>query len=100
MAAFTGDSVSLYNFTSSNVPGAYYGALPELDTLSITVPNGTVNLEFNVTQEDLDGSTWDSMQTVYYNHPNHESVYPSETGYQYQQVRRWSAVAFVTLPMG
>lgn len=78
-----------YNFTSDNVPGAYYGALPELPVVQVAVP-GSIEQVWNETterQELEDGMTrWDSVWTVHFNHPDHLSVYPSETGYQYEEV--------------
>jgi hypothetical protein len=81
-----------YNFTSNNVPGAYYGTLPELPLAQLSVPNGTIDFTFNSTEQDIEavdarnGSRYDYMYTVYFNRPDPESVYPSPSGYQFQEV--------------
>jgi hypothetical protein len=74
-----------FNFTSNSVPGAYYGSLPELPVVKAATP-GRFLLHYNATQEYLGNSSWDQVYTVHFNSPDHLSVYPSETGYQYQEV--------------
>jgi hypothetical protein len=75
-----------YNYTANNVPGAYYGALPELPVVQVATP-GHFEFSYNATDEYLKSTgDWDLMFTVHFNSPDHLSVYPSETGYQYQQV--------------
>jgi hypothetical protein len=83
-------TVLRYNFTSENVPGAYYGLLPELPHAQLSMPNGSIDLQYNYTSADLsnDGNAtrWDSLYTIYFNRPDSESVYPSPSGYQYSLV--------------
>ncbi|KAH8081214.1 hypothetical protein HD553DRAFT_88883 [Filobasidium floriforme] len=80
-------TVLQYNFTSENVPGAYYGLLPELPHAQLSMPNGSIDVQYNYTSADLsnDGNAtrWDSLYTIYFNRPDSESVYPSPSGYQY-----------------
>ena len=82
-----------YNYTSNNVPGAYYGALPELPVVQVATP-GEFEFSWNATQDELNTTgSWDMLWTVYFNSPDHSSVYPSDTGYQYREVSlsaRWS----------
>ena len=79
-----------YNYTSSNVPGAYYGALPELPVVEVASPS-QFEYSYNATNDYMNTTgSWDSMWTVYFNSPDHLSVYPSETGYQYQLVSTWA----------
>lgn len=79
-----------YNFSSSNVPGAYYGLLPELPHVQLSTPNGSIDYRYNYTGADLsnDGNAtrWDFLYTIYFNRPDSESVYASPSGYQYSQV--------------
>jgi hypothetical protein len=75
-----------YNYTSGNVPGAYYGPMPELPVVQVATP-GEFEYSYNATKEYLNTTgTWDMLWTVYYNSPDHLSVYPSDTGYQYRVV--------------
>jgi len=82
------------NFTSNNVPGAYYGALPELPVVQVATP-GTFEFSYNATEEYLNTlGSWDILYTVYFNSPDHLSVYASETGYQYQEVSECRHVCY------
>lgn len=57
-----------------------------MQTIEVVVGN-SVDAPLNATLEQLTGTLWDSMWTVYYNHPDHQSVYSeSPSGYQYNFV--------------
>lgn len=79
-----------YNFTSENVPGAYYGLLPELPHVQLSTPNGSVEYQYNYTGADVsndrNSTRWDYLYTIYFNRPDSEGVYPSPSGYQYSLV--------------
>lgn len=79
-----------YNYTNENIPGAYYGILPELPKVNLAVPNGTIDLIFNLTEgEDFSSQTvqrWDYLYNIYYNRPDSTSSFPSLSGYEYREV--------------